>query len=152
MNEQIGPFIGEYSWLSNFYPVGYLIYDGIRYPTVEHAYQASKTLLNEDRVWIKKSASPGIAKRRGRYLVIRQDWLRVRETVMLELLKKKFSAQNPDLRQSLLLTGESKLVEINTWHDTFWGVDAATQNGENRLGNLLEQIRGEIRMGNAKTQ
>ena len=43
---QINRFNGDYIFLSNFYPVE-VEYNGILYPSVEHAYQAQKT-LNED--------------------------------------------------------------------------------------------------------
>ena len=34
-------FEGEYSWLSNFWPVE-VVLDGMVFPSVEHAYQAAK--------------------------------------------------------------------------------------------------------------
>ena len=40
---RITRFHGEYRFLSNFYPVK-VEYDGVQYPTVEHAYQAAKVM------------------------------------------------------------------------------------------------------------
>lgn len=37
----IKEFQGEYRWLSNFWPAR-VVLDGVEYPTVENAYQASK--------------------------------------------------------------------------------------------------------------
>src|SRR3954468_6821071 len=39
----IDSFQGEYRFLSNFWPAG-VEFEGITYPTAEHAYQAAKTL------------------------------------------------------------------------------------------------------------
>ena len=36
------------------------------------------------------------------------------------------------------------LEEGNTWHDTFWGVDARTREGRNHLGRILMRIRKEL--------
>jgi len=36
-------FSGDYRWLSNFYPVD-IEFESEHYPSVEHAYQAAKTL------------------------------------------------------------------------------------------------------------
>lgn len=43
MSDAIDRFSGPHRFLSNFYPSP-IIYDGVAYPTVEHAYQAQKTL------------------------------------------------------------------------------------------------------------
>ncbi|MGM9605038.1 MAG: hypothetical protein ACI3XG_08225 [Faecousia sp.] len=37
------------------------------------------------------------------------------------------------------------LEEGNTWHDTFWGVDAKTRDGENHLGRILMRVRQDLR-------
>ncbi len=47
-----------------------------------------------------------------------------------------------DLREKLLATGDRKLVEGNTWGDTFWGV--CRGNGKNHLGKILMKIRAEL--------
>ena len=40
----INSFVGPCRFLSNFYP-SEITYEGITYPTVEHAFQASKTTI-----------------------------------------------------------------------------------------------------------
>ena len=42
-------------------------------------------------------------------------------------------------------TGNLVLEEGNGWHDTFWGVDLKTGEGENHLGRILMQVREELR-------
>lgn len=130
-------FFGPHRWLSNFYPLP----DGT---TVEHHYQAAKALHPGDRTWILDAPTPGVAKRRGATVALRSDWEEVKTTVMLDLLREKFT--DPVLREKLLATGHDYLEEANTWGDTYWG----TVNGwgENMLGKLLMQVRMEIRTEN----
>jgi hypothetical protein len=45
------------------------------------------------------------------------------------------------------MTGNTELVEGNHWHDTFWGVDATTGEGDNGLGQILMQVRMELEKG-----
>ncbi len=132
-------FFGENRFLSNFYPVE-LEYEGVLYPTAEHAYQASKSLDSRDREAIAVLEGPGQAKSYGKGLALRFDWFEVRIGVMLDILRIKF--EDPELRGLLLATGEQELVEDNTWGDTFWGVSEG--RGENNLGKLLMQVRDEL--------
>ena len=61
----ISEFKNEYRWLSNFYP-SVIEWDGIIYPTVEHAYQGLKTNNIEDRKHIASLDTPGKAKKAGK--------------------------------------------------------------------------------------
>ena len=54
---------------------------------------------------------------------------------------EKFSC-NFYLLHKLLTTGDAKIVEGNTWGDTFWGVCGGV--GENHLGKVLMRIRAEL--------
>lgn len=40
---EIKSFTGKYSFLSNFYPCK-VLFEGVRYPSVEHAFQAAKNI------------------------------------------------------------------------------------------------------------
>ena len=66
----------------------------------------------------------------------------VKVSVMEEVLRAKF-AQNQNLLQKLLATGEALLVEGNDWQDTFWGFDVNLGYGVNMLGQLLMRLRAE---------
>jgi predicted NAD-dependent protein-ADP-ribosyltransferase YbiA (DUF1768 family) len=57
---------------------------------------------------------------------------------MRECLVAKFG-QNPELMQLLKDTGDSILIEGNSWGDQFWGV--CNSVGKNWLGKLLMEIR-----------
>lgn len=135
---KIDSFRGEYRFLSNFWMVDIVNpEDGLLYPSVEHAYVASKTLDKRLREQIRNIAKPGDVKKIGRMLELRPDWEYIKYRVMHDLLIEKF--KNPELKQKLLDTGSAILIEGNTWGDTYWGV--CDGKGENNLGKLLMLVR-----------
>ena len=138
MTECIEKFAGEHRFLSNFWMVP-IEYEGIVYPSSEHAYQAAKTLDVEERHKIAVLAHPAHAKKAGLSLALRSDWKQVKRRVMEEILRRKFE-QRP-LAAKLAATGTAELVEGNTWGDQYWGVCGGA--GENHLGRLLMKIRTE---------
>ena len=145
MTEREAPivsFYGEYRFLSNFFPAP-VVLDEETYPTVEHGFQAAKTLLLGQRKEIRLAPSAGAAKRMGRRVVLRADWNATRIAVMRDLVRQKFKAEGP-LAPRLLATGNALLVEGNHWHDTFWG-QCPLGSGDNWLGKILMEIREEIR-------
>ncbi len=145
-SRKITDFQGKYFFLSNFAPAAVRL-DGLEFPTVEHAYQAAKTLETAARRRIQAASTPALARKMGRKLAVRPDWPEVKVTVMQELLRQKF-ARHPHLKELLLATGEAELVEGNTWHDNFWGdcrcPRCRAAPGENRLGRLLMEVRREL--------
>lgn len=143
MSEAIREFRGEYRWLSNFWKT-VLMFDGMIYPTSEHAYQAAKTLDKDERHRIANLPSPGDAKRAGKALRLRSDWEKVKVEIMRLILKAKFDG-NAVLRRKLVETGDRLLEEGNTWGDTFWGV--CRGKGQNMLGKLLMELRGKYQKG-----
>lgn len=141
MKSVIDRFVGENRFLSNFYPV-LVEFDGILYPTAEHAYQAQKAMTRSLKVRISCLNTPGQAKRYARRLIIRYDWNKVRIPIMRKILFVKFR-QNPECLDLLFKTGNAELIEGNTWGDTFWGVYEG--QGKNMLGRLLMNVRSELR-------
>lgn len=140
-NPAIDRFVGDYRWLSNFWPTR-IEYEGHVYKSSEHAFQAAKAAKGEDREIVAGSKTPGEAKRRGRQVKLRKDWEEVKVDVMRTILKWKF-APSSELAKKLLATSPARLVEGNHWGDTFWGVDDR-RGGENHLGQLLMEIRDEL--------
>src|SRR5581483_1577953 len=108
-------FTGEYRWLSNFYPAT-VEYEGLEYSSVEHAYQAAKTIDPAERRRIRESQKPGDAKRMGKQVKVREDWEKIKFDVMTELVREKFT-RHKDLQEKLLATGDVQLVEGNHWSD-----------------------------------
>lgn len=132
-------FQNQYRFLSNFYPCT-IMYEGIEYPTTEHAYQAAKTLDVERRMYISQLQTPGETKRAGKNVMLRRDWDEVKLQVMYDICKLKFS--KPNFIEKLKSTGNQELVEGNKWNDTFWG--RCNGKGQNNLGKILMRIRKEI--------
>jgi ribA/ribD-fused uncharacterized protein len=139
----IPSFKGEHAFLSNFHPSP-IFFEGINFPTVEHAFQAAKTDDQETRQKIADKETPGKAKRAGGRRGILKNfdqaaWETKKLATMEALLRLKFAI--PELAKLLQDTGDQDLVEGNAWNDTFWGV--CRGNGQNNLGKLLMQIRAE---------
>ena len=139
-------FEGKLAFLSNFTHVPHGIHD---YPTVEHFFVAMKTKDEDMRERVKAMFSPGQVKRFGRTLDIREDWNSIKLEVMEYALRIKFTA-GTRLAQMLVDTGDQHLVEVNYWHDNYWGdcscarCDEMEQRGQNNLGKLLMKIRSEL--------
>lgn len=129
-----------YEFLSNFHP-STVRFEGVLYPTVEHAYQASKTLDLKVRDLIRRAKSPADAKKLGQGITPREDWGEVKLDVMRRLISEKF--ENPFLRPKLLETEDSELILNNKWNDRFWGV--CRGSGENWLGKILMEERERIK-------
>ena len=140
----IAEFRGKYAFLSNFAECE-VAFDGGTYLSAAAAFQAAKCEKAEDRQVFEHLALAD-AKRHGRRVNLRDGWDAMKDEVMLEILRSKFS--QPDMMRKLLETGQEKLVEGNTWHDNYWGVcrceRCAGQKGQNKLGKLLERLRNEM--------
>lgn len=147
MQGVISSFKDEYRFLSNFYHVAAgVMYEGVKFPTVEHAYQAAKAFFaspKRNRKILYAYAAlptPGMAKALGEIVPVAAEWQAAKVAIMRDLLSQKFN--DPVLRRLLLSTKDCELIEGNTWGDIFWGVcDGA---GENNLGKLLMELRTEI--------
>lgn len=87
---------------------------------------------------------PSAAKKLGRRVQLRPDWEDVKVGIMEEIVRAKFT-QNEVLKWRLIATGEAYLEEGNTWHDTCWGVDSKTGEGQNHLGRILMKVREELK-------
>jgi ribA/ribD-fused uncharacterized protein len=135
-----------YWGLSNFSPPGFEA-DGTFWPTVEHFFQAQKFADPDIQGRIRRALTPKEARLLGqsRAFPVRNDWVEVRESIMLRGLRLKY--RGPAARALLLSTEDRLLVESSPF-DYFW---AAGQDGsgQNRLGHLLMQVRHELRSGEA---
>ena len=137
----IDKFAGEFSFLSNFHPAP-IVFEGIQFPTSEHAFQAAKTLDHAERQKIAWLDTPGKAKRAGRKVTLQPNWDIIKGNIMRTIVRAKFQ-QNPDLAAQLVATGDAELIEGNNWGDTFWGV--CRGKGRNILGKILQQVRAELK-------
>ena len=140
----INKFRGENRFLSNFYETS-VEWEGLIYPSSEAAFQAAKTLDQEDRKRFQTMA-PTIAKREGYKVKLRENWKDIKIDVMYQIVLAKFS-QNEFLKQKLIATGREWLEEGNTWGDRTWGtVDGI---GNNYLGKVLMAVRSVLMLQEA---
>lgn len=132
-----------YGQLSNFadYPI---TLGGKQWPTSEHYFQAQKFAGTPHEEEVRNAPTPMAAAEMGRDHArpLRADWEAVKEQVMLDALRAKFT-QHPALRSLLLDTGNHPLVEASP-KDRYWG-DGADGTGKNRLGELLMLLRAELK-------
>lgn len=117
---------------------------GLRFPSVEHAFQAAKSLDPDIRWQFQYCRSAGEAKQRGKMVKLRPDWEEVKIQVMTDLIRSKF--QCPELKQKLLDTGYAHIEEGNSHGDRFWGT--VKGQGRNELGKILMKVRDELRNEN----
>ena len=143
-HKQIDEFRGAHYFLSNSAPSP-IVYEGVRYPTVDHAYTAAQTTNETDRRQIAAIENPVAAKRAAQVIETRPDWEKVRVDILLTLIREKF--QNEREKSRLLATGNATLLYNNTQGDQALGIDRKTGFGENELGNILMRVRDEITRG-----
>jgi ribA/ribD-fused uncharacterized protein len=119
--ETISAFIGRWEALANWFQSA-VFYEGERYPSVEHAFQAAKA--GADAVAakaIREAATPKLAHELGRKLPLPVDWERRKRPLMQALLRDKFRRDSA-LHERLLRTDNRNLIAGNDWGETFWGV------------------------------
>ena len=149
----INSFQGEYRFLSNFY-ITPIIINGKEYASVEHWYQSEKSSDQKQKEQIRLAPTPGVAKRMGSpkgisnfKIILRPDWDIIQIGIMLAGIDKKFDI--PEMKNKLIKTGDSILIEGNTWHDNFWGScsceNCKKYKKHNILGGLLMGIRSRLR-------
>ncbi len=124
----------------------------------ETAYQYAKAKEFDDQLTAEKirlSSTPLEAYNLGRNVkgFVKERWMNKARDVMFGVCKAKF-LQNPTLKNFLLATKDSTLIEANP-RDKVWAVGLSVRDkdifnkkgwkGENLLGNILMDIRGEIR-------
>lgn len=140
MMESINGFKDEYRFLSNMYLLPRAIcLNGYTFYTSEAYYQAMKTTDKALRLKIV-DMNPYESKRFAKKLELRPDWDDIKLKVMLQVVRAKFKL--PEMAEMLLATGDAYIEETNHWNDTFWGVCKGI--GENNLGKILMQVRGEL--------
>lgn len=134
-------FRGNYYFLSNMFP-HLITFNGITYRCVESAFQAQKEPSRAKEFQFLNGFE---ARRLGRKVNLRPDWESIKLSLMKSLLEIKFSDKT--LKKQLQSTGSEKLMEGNTWGDTYWGVTPQGL-GLNHLGELLMEIRKSLPKGN----
>lgn len=161
-------FLGADRYLSNMYYAAVAWGDAVTplrlWPLNELPYVLAKTLSPETRAAgtelfrrveeAKPGAGAAAINRWGKELVLRPDWDRAKDAVMLALVRDKF-ARNAELKALLFATGNGLIEEGNDWGDLYWGVALRGNpgrgikpgDGQNKLGRILMRVRDELRRG-----
>ena len=146
-------------WLSSFNVANPFKYNGIEYPTVEHAFHAQKVadddpMVDEYRIALSTNIDdvlkPNEAKKfggkasfKGNNFTLRNDWNRVRLKIMEEI-KREYYMSNRELIDKLIETGEKLLIHKGFGIDDYWGV-RGDDKGENNHGKILMKLREEFK-------
>jgi ribA/ribD-fused uncharacterized protein len=133
----------KYAAFSNFWEADMCI-DGKMWDTVEHYFQAMKTINPHEQEMVRMAKSPGSAKRMGRgEVTLRPDWEQVKYEVMKKALRAKFRI--PEMKALLLESGDAEIYEDSPY-DKIWGTGekGGVGTGQNLLGKALMEIRAEL--------
>ena len=130
---------GPLGYLANYSNHGFYI-GNIFYKTVEHFYQSKKFLNSELQNKIINAETPKEASNigRDRNNKLRDNWINIKQDIMLEGVLEKFR-QNKDILIKLLNTGNEEIVE-NTVDEYYWGC-GKDKSGENNFGKILVKAR-----------
>lgn len=146
-DKNVKGFFEQYRFLSNFHLCD-VYFEGIVYPSSEHAYMSAKTHNTQIKDKFSKDfnglaggiLTPREARNLGQTIELRPDWEEVKYDMMLAIVFDKFW-RNKDIQKLLLDTGDKYLEETNHWNDVFWGYSWQKQTGQNNLGKILMKVR-----------
>ena len=139
--------------LSNFYPCN-IRFNGRRYESAEHAYQAEKAIAARafDKLnRILSAPTAARAKEIGREIPETPLWNRIKIDRMRDILNAKYR-QNDYLGKYLCSIRGKEFIEANPV-DSFWGagvslfsteIRSGKWSGRNELGKLLAEIRDDL--------
>lgn len=147
------------NWFSNYVDFDEPYeYQGLIFKAPENFFQAMKT--RKDLVEIRRNISlmsPGQAKRfwRNKYNknnYMRNDWHNISLDVMEFILRVKFKPGTS--HHDRLIQTEGIIVEVNNWHDNFWGAcncpKCEKKEKFNHLGLILTKLRDEYNEENIR--
>ena len=135
-----------YGAFSNLYKSP-IEFEGQRYPTAEHAYQAGKAQKAAVRDWILAAPTPALAAMAAHGLYtwdVVPNWGKIKFDRMRLVLRAKFT-QHPELRTLLIQTAGKRLVEagsVNNAVNRLWG--EVNGIGQNMLGLMLMDLRSAL--------
>lgn len=121
-----------------------VVFEGERFATSEHAYQAGKARKPAVRRWLMDAPSPALLAMAAHglyYWDVVPGWSKTKFDRMRGVLYAKFT-QHEDLRTLLISTGSTRLVETATVDNPvnrLWG--EVNGEGRNMLGEMLMELR-----------
>ena len=143
-DDLVGFYPREFYCFDNFSAFG-IVYQGIKYSTVEHAYQSLKFIDTAPE--IAKQIRECLSSHEAQKIAFanrdkqHQNWDNIKVDIMEELLHAKLE-QNPYVKQKLLQTKDYAICEDSP-KDAFWGI-GPNRDGRNELGKLWMKLRAEL--------
>jgi ribA/ribD-fused uncharacterized protein len=149
-------FFGPEHPFSQWHPAPFEL-DGIPFGCAEQAMMHGKAVLFDDpeiAAALLATGSPREQKALGRKVrgFVDSTWKAHRERIVHAANVAKFG-QNPALREVLLATAGTELVEASPY-DRIWGIGLAAKDpraqdrtqwrGQNLLGQILTRVRDEL--------
>jgi len=119
-------------------------WNGLRFPTSEHAYHYEKFPANNllrSRIRNATSAHDAFKLAEANKEHRRKDWDAVKVDIMRRILFAK-ADQHEYVCRKLLATGDRELVE-DSWRDDYWGW-GPNRDGLNMLGKLWMEVRAVL--------
>lgn len=124
-----------------------VVFEGEKFATSEHAYQAGKPRKPAVRAWLMAAPSPALLAMAAHglyYWDVAPGWSKIKFDRMRAVLHAKF-IQHDDLRTLLLSTASARLVEsasVDNPVNRLWG--EVNGEGRNMLGEMLMELRSEL--------
>ena len=153
LGDQAIVFQSPHSPLSNLYPIN-LLFRGERFLSSEGAFHYHRALTSgyeQDAQLIKNTRNPFKVMKIAKALRSTQEWERICEDLMREILYEKFK-QSDFCRQFLLSTGDRRLFEGTGDRRWACGIPISKSHlisfknpGKNLMGLMLEEVRRDIR-------
>jgi ribA/ribD-fused uncharacterized protein len=144
MTLPITEFKNDHYFLHPFYPCT-VMFDGVDYPSAEHAYQAAHTSDPALRSTIRELLDGRTAASFGRRMKVSKEFRLERISIMETIVESKFY-DNIHLAKMLLETGTRQLIYSNSLEkhgSEFWGL--LRGKGQNHLGQILMRTRKKIK-------
>ncbi len=134
--------LDETSFLSTIAPYSFEL-EQHRWPSAEHYYQAHKFegMNYVDKILSAETGQKAHELGTKRFKRKVKDWKLKRRVWMTRALYR-ITAEYPLVKQALLETGDTLLVETSLYNH-YWGV-GRDQRGENMLGKVWMDIRKKI--------
>lgn len=148
-------FFGYLSPFSNFHKASFWL-DNTLYICVEQAFTAHRARRHNDEhrfLKIMRESHPVQMKRLARCYRPQCDDERAGEDKLMQAAVMQKFLQNTTLAHALLKTGKRQMLECNPY-DTYWSTGLCSTDerlacgsypGRNRLGEILESVRAQLK-------